>query len=208
MKHPYKFIFLLTVGLLTTQMSQAQLLKNLFNSDTVEKIVTDAVVGTSTLSAASLQGSWSYVGSACKFESDNLLQQAGGAVAATKVNEELDKVYSKLGFDKTGLTFTFNSDGTFSTQMFGKSVSGTYTVDAANSTIALSYKAASLVNLGTLTAEVEKLSTTLSLYFHADKLLSLTSKLAKLSQQSTIQTIGTLAESYDGLLLGYKLQAE
>lgn len=69
--------------------SQAQSLKDLLNKENIEKAV-NAITGKST---ASMEGTWTYAGSAIEFESDNLLQKAGGAVAANaaenKLNEQL-----------------------------------------------------------------------------------------------------------------------
>lgn len=70
---------LFVAALLLTGNSHAQSIKDLFNKENIEKAV-NAVTGKST---ADMTGTWSYTGSAIEFESDNLLQKAGGAVAAT-----------------------------------------------------------------------------------------------------------------------------
>lgn len=64
------FVAMLLLG----SNSQAQSLKDLFNKDNVENIV-NTITGKNT---ASMVGTWSFSGSAIEFESDNLLQAAGG----------------------------------------------------------------------------------------------------------------------------------
>ena len=64
--------------LLVTTNVQAQSWKDLFNKDNIEKVV-NAVTGNQTID---MTGTWTYSGSAIEFESDNLLQKAGGAAAA------------------------------------------------------------------------------------------------------------------------------
>ena len=63
---------------------QAQSLKDLLNKGNIEKAVS-ALTGKKTFD---MTGSWVYSGSAVEFESDNLLQQAGGALAATALEEK------------------------------------------------------------------------------------------------------------------------
>ena len=66
---------LFVAALLLTGNSHAQSIKDLFNKENIEKAV-NAVTGKST---ADMTGTWSYTGSAIEFESDNLLQKAGGS---------------------------------------------------------------------------------------------------------------------------------
>ena len=87
---------LFVAALLLTSNSHAQSIKDLFNKENIEKAV-NAVTGKST---ADMTGTWSYTGSAIEFESDNLLQKAGGAVAPAaekKLDEQLAKVGIKAG---------------------------------------------------------------------------------------------------------------
>ena len=84
---------LFVAALLLTSNSHAQSIKDLFNKENIEKAV-NAVTGKST---ADMTGTWSYTGSAIEFESDNLLQKAGGAVAATAAEKKLDEQLAKVG---------------------------------------------------------------------------------------------------------------
>ena len=63
--------------LFVTTNIQAQSWADLFKKENIEKVV-NAVTGNN---AIDMTGTWTYSGSAIEFESDNLLQKAGGAAA-------------------------------------------------------------------------------------------------------------------------------
>ena len=109
---------LFVAALLLTSNSHAQSIKDLFNKENIEKAV-NAVTGKST---ADMTGTWSYTGSAIEFESDNLLQKAGGAVAATAAEKKLDEQLAKVGIKAGQMSFTFNADSTFSAKVGQKSM--------------------------------------------------------------------------------------
>ena len=90
-----RFVFwqILIAALLMAPDSQAQSLKDLLNKENIEKAV-NAITGKST---ASMEGTWTYAGSAIEFESDNLLQKAGGAVAANAAENKLNEQFARVG---------------------------------------------------------------------------------------------------------------
>ena len=56
------------------------------------------LLGTSsTLSQKSIEGTWNYSGANCVFESENLLAKAGGAVAANKIENDINTQLVKVG---------------------------------------------------------------------------------------------------------------
>ena len=168
---------LFVAALLLTSNSHAQSIKDLFNKENIEKAV-NAVTGKST---ADMTGTWSYTGSAIEFESDNLLQKAGGAVAATAAEKKLDEQLAKVGIKAGQMSFTFNADSTFSAKVGQKSMIG-------------------------MNAKGNATSTTMDLLFESDKLLKLITFLSSKSSNSTLKSIGSLANSYDGMMLGFSLQ--
>ena len=85
------FFSLLAATLLVAAEGRAQSLSDLLNKENIEKVV-NTVTGKNT---ASLTGTWSFTGSAVEFESDNLLNKAGGAVAANMVEGKLDEYLGK-----------------------------------------------------------------------------------------------------------------
>ena len=124
-----KFVFwhIFVAALLMTSNSQAQSLKDLFNKENIEKVV-NSVTGKST---ASMEGTWVYTGSAIEFESDNLLQKAGGSVAANAAENKLNEQLAKVGITAGQMSFTFNADSTFTAKVGAKSLKGTYSYDAS-----------------------------------------------------------------------------
>lgn len=196
-----KFIFwqLFIAALLMTNHSQAQSLKDLFNKENIEKAV-NAVTGKSKVE---MTGTWTYTGSALEFDSDNLLQKAGGAVAATAAEKKLDEQLSKIGIKAGQMSFTFNADSTFSAKVGQKTMKGSYSYNA--STHKVNLKFAKLIGMN---AKVNSTSSTMDLLFESDKLLKLITFLSSKTSNATLKTIGTLADSYDGMMLGFSLQKQ
>lgn len=186
-------------ALLIGSNSQAQSLKDLFNKENIEKVVS-AVTGKST---ASMEGTWTYTGSAIEFESDNLLQKAGGTVAASAAESKLNEQLAKIGIKEGQMSFTFNADSTLTVKVGAKSIKGTYSYDASTQHTTLK-----LMKLIPLTAKVNCTSASMDLLFNSDKLLKLVALIASKSSNSTLNTIGSLANSYDGMMLGFALKKE
>ena len=96
------------------------------------------VIGSATFSQADLCAhTWKYSKPGCAFTSENLLAKAGGEIAASKIEEDLSKYYSKFGFSNSNTYFTFKTDGTFAAKIDGKSWNGTYTFDEKTHAIQL-----------------------------------------------------------------------
>ncbi|MFI3298493.1 MAG: DUF4923 family protein [Rikenellaceae bacterium] len=197
-------VCLLALGAISLGNASAQSLSNLFNSSTVQDVVDQVTDNFTTLSKTDMAGEWKYNGFASSFESDNLLNQAGGAVVSSQIDAKMDAMGAKIGMNSSTLSFTFTSGDDFSATILSKSLSGTYTLDGSTKEVVLSIKASS-INLTSLNAQVSKSGDTLYLYFQADKLLELLTKVAGSSSVSSLSTISTLMSSYDGLLLGFEL---
>ena len=87
----------------------------------------------------------------------------------------------------------------------GRNSKGTYTFDAENQELNLQYQIAGLINIGKSEAKIEKSGNNIKLLFNANKLLQILTKLSSASKSSTIKTIGSVAEGYDGMLIGFEL---
>lgn len=185
--------------LATASNLQAQSLKDLLNKENIEKAV-NAVTGKNT---ASMTGTWMFTGSALAFESDNLLQKAGGSLAANAVEKKLDGFLGKVGIEPGEMSFTFNSDSTFQTQIKGKTLKGTYQYDSSTQKVNLKFS--KLLKLNTT---VNCTSEQMELLFPSDRLLDLVTFLASKSNNATLHSISSLAESYDGMMLGFTLQKQ
>lgn len=159
--------------------------------------------GAGTLSAESLAGTWSYSGTACVFESENLLAKAGGAVAAGKITQQLDEALQKAGINTGNISYTFNADGTYSAKLGSRTINGQYTLDAEAQTIQLTY----LAGLGKTTSRIVRSGNTLRLLFEGSKLLQLLQGASALTGgASGSSTLSSLISSYDGLYIGLELQ--
>lgn len=198
-----KIVFLgmiLFCGLTFESRAQSKL-SDLLNKNTLSEEAGN-FLSKSTLSATDLTGTWTYVGPACVFESDDLLKKAGGAVAASKMNERLEKVYGRIGVKEGAFDFTFNADSTFTSKLGRRTLKGTYSL--GDGIITLQYEG--LVKNKTVTAHTQKTGDKLSLLFDADKLLKMFSNLCSITQSKTLDAVAKLAEGYDGMLIGYELK--
>lgn len=172
-------------------------LKDLFNKSNIEKAI-NTVTGNQNVD---MTGTWSYTGSAIEFESDNLLEKAGGTVAATAAENKLNEQLAKVGIRDGQMVFTFNADSTFNTKVGGRTMQGSYSYDSSTQKVDLKF--AKLIGVH---AKVVCTSSNMDLLFDSDKLLQIVTFLSKKSNNATLKTIGSLAESYDGMMLGFSLQ--
>ena len=158
------------------------------------------VIGSGTFSKQDLCAhTWKYSKPGCAFTSENLLAKAGGEIAANKVEEKLGEYYSKFGFSGSNTYFTFNTDGTFAAKIDGKSWQGNYTFD--EKTHAIQMKGLLLSMSGYAT----KTTNGISLLFDQKKLLNLIKTIGSLKGNSTLSALGTIANNYDGLRVGFEM---
>lgn len=158
------------------------------------------VIGSCTFSKQDLCAhTWKYSKPGCAFTSENLLAKAGGEIAANKVEEKLGEYYSKFGFSGSNTYFTFKTDGTFAAKIDGKSWQGNYTFD--EKTHAIQMKGLLLSMSGYAT----KTTNGISLLFDQKKLLNLIKTMGALKGSSTLSAIGTIANNYDGMRVGFEM---
>lgn len=200
------WIFELTVCALLFLVTgvQAQSLKDILNSSAVKDAVT-AVTGGKQLSVENLAGTWTYVNPAIQLEGDNALKNVAASVAAPEIEKKLNEYCAKVGIEAGAFNYTFNADSTFTSQLKGRTLNGTYSFNAEEKTIELKYGKLSKLNLATMTAYVVLSDDQLSLLFNVDKLLDFLTKLSSLSDNTALQTINKLASEYDGMKLGFEL---
>ena len=198
MKKNILFIAWVALFSLFASNSQAQSLKDLLNKDNISKVV-NAITGTPE--TIDMTGTWTYSGSAVEFESDNLLMKAGGAAAATMAENKLNEQLSKIGIKDGQMSFTFNADSTFVSTLGKRKLNGTYSYDAGTQMLHLRY-----MKLIPMNAKVNYTTQQMDLLFEADKLLKLITFLSSKSSSATLKAISSLADSYDGMMLGYELK--
>ena len=159
--------------------------------------VITSVIGAQTVTRKNLIGSWKYASPGAAFTSENLLAKAGGEVAAAKIKEKAAPYYKQLGFSSSNTYITFNQDGTFTSSIDGKPFSGQWTFDEKT------YKVTLQGMLLNINCYAKRNVNGIGLLFEAKKLLTILQTMAALSGNQTIQTIGDLSTSYDGLRLGF-----
>ena len=190
-----KSIWILLVMCGVSANAGAQDLKSILSG------VAKAVVGNKATTASSIIGTWTYSGPECQLESENLLAKAGGEMAAKELEEKMIAVYNKVGMNN--IRYTFNEDGTYSYQMKKRTVTGSYVFDDAAKTITMTGK----LGLKTV-AYVTVTGNDMSMVFKADKLMSILKTITGAASKvnSTAATINSVAEAYDGLMLGFELK--
>lgn len=164
--------------------------------------ILNKVIGSATFSQADLCAhTWKYSKPGCAFTSENLLAKAGGEIAASKIEEDLSKYYSKFGFSKSNTYFTFKTDGTFAAKIDGKSWNGTYTFDEKTHAIQLKGLLLSASGFATRT------TSGISLLFEQKKLLTLVKTLSKLNLtgSTTMSAVSSIVDNYDGVRIGFEM---
>lgn len=160
----------------------------------------DGLIGTGTVKAETLAGTWNYEKPAVAFESSNLLKKAGASVMANTIENKLQTYLTKIGFTAGKASFTFTQEGEFTMNLKGKSVTGTYTVEGST----ITFQRKSLLNTKPMTANVKVVGKEMQITFKADKLLNFITNFASGSSITGLQTVGKLAEGIDGMQLGFK----
>ena len=164
-------------------------------------VLTNLLGGSSAVTASDLQGTWTYRKADCVFETQNLLLKAGGEMAAAKIESQLESQLGKVGITPGACSFTFNSDGTYVATIGQYNLTGNYTLNTKSNTLTMTYRA----GIGRISPKVVKTGASISLLFEGDKLLSMVQKVGKLTSNSTVNSLSSLINSYDGMLVGMQL---
>ncbi|MDE5628286.1 MAG: DUF4923 family protein [Muribaculaceae bacterium] len=152
-----------------------------------------------------LTGTWNYQSPAVSFQSDNALKKIGGAGAATALESKIEPYYTRLGFNKT--TLTVDADHNFVLKMGVLTLKGTVEKDS-DDMLVFSFSAFGKISLGKMKANATKAGSTLNLTFEATKMIEILSKVASVLNNSTLSTLTSLLESYDGVYIGFKLKKQ
>lgn len=163
-------------------------------------ILSSVLGGTSKPTQQQLIGSWAYSQPGCAFTSEKLLAQAGGEVVASQIKSKLAPTYQNIGVNSSNTNVTFNQDGTFSAKFAGTGISGNYTFDESTSKVTMQGM------LLTINCYAKRNVDGIALLFESSKLLTLLQTISALSGNSTLQTVGEISKSYDGLRLGFDFQ--
>ena len=205
MKTIFRIITIAAAVFVSGHMASAQTLKDLLKKATDNEVVKNVVeTVTGTTMKVDVTGTWTYSGTAVKFESDDILKSSAASLASGQIENKLDEYVTKVGIKAGTFSFTFNEDKTFTTTVKGKTFNGTYTISEDYKTISLQF--GKLFSLKPFTASLSATSSQLDLLFEADKLPELPGKLTATTSHTTLKTIGSLAGQYDGMQLGLELK--
>jgi hypothetical protein len=194
-------------GLLKSASSAAAQSASSSVSSAVSNVIS-TITGTTT--TVSLPGTWNYSGVAVSFESENALSKVAAAALAKSVQTKVDNYLQKVGIKAGEMTYTFNSDGTFSavvkTSLKTFNLNGNYTTKDSGKTITLKYgKTLQYLSMtGTLTGTTKGCA----MLFKADSFLTFLKRLGSImgntSAASAASGISALASSYDGMKIGFE----
>ena len=198
-----KFIVMI-IAFAMSQMANAQL------SDILGKVA-GAASGSSTASSIvgvissklipteqQIIGTWAYQEPAVMFTSNNALKSAASSVASATIENKLQTYFSKVGIKKGNLTITFNKDKTFAIKKGTKSVrTGTYTISGND--VALTFKGKT--KPCKITPQLD--NGTLVMVMDATTLKNFLSNIS--SYVSSLSTITSLLNAYDGMKVGIRL---
>ena len=195
-----KYFVLAAVTLIVTSCgmtgTQGGILGDILQGGTLGNVII-SVIGAQKVTAQDLIGSWNYSGPGCAFTSENLLAKAGGEVAATQIKEKVLPYYQQIGITSQNTAITFKQDGTYSANFRGTPLSGSWTYDEATCKVTLS---SLLLNIN---CYAKRNYTGIGLLFESTKLLNILQTMAALSGNQSIQAVGEISKSYDGVRLGF-----
>lgn len=170
------------------------------NLGSTAKDYVSALLGKDKVTAEDLVGTWTYSEPVLVLESDQVLGKIGGAVMAQTAEKKLSSVMEKIGVKPGVVKMTFNSDGTYTCELNGHTIRGTYEVQDATLTL-------KKLNFTALSANVKKTGNSLQLAVQADKLLTLVSSLTSIvPEDGMFSTVTSLFKSYDGMQVGVKFE--
>jgi hypothetical protein len=191
-----------------TAQSLSSVLKNVataaVSSNSTVSSLTSAVtnlIGTSTVSESSIEGTWKYSQPAVAFESEDVITSVGGAVLAPKVEKKMLSAMTKVGFKAGKSTITFNSDNTFTCSYGSTTGSGTYSISGSTITLTSTLTGVSV------SGNVKLSGSELQITFTASKLLAFMNTLASKASTTTtsqIATVTSLVKNVKGIQIGMK----
>ncbi len=153
--------------------------------------------------SASIVGTWTYEEPSVEFESENLLAQAGGAVAAKEVVNKIKPYYERVGLSPGKFVVTFNADKTCTFNINGNTQTANYEYDATKHTLKVTGQ---LIGLSLGTAYVTASSSQMSVTLDATRLLTIAQTMGAASGNPTVSGLSQLAGSFKGMKTGFKFK--
>lgn len=168
----------------------------LSNPNTIGNVIS-SVIGTNKITKAQLIGNWKYYGPGVAFTSEKALANAGGEVTAARIKEKLQPTYDGLGLKSSNTTFTYNEDNSFSANLMGIPLKGSYTYDESAGKI--TYKTILL----SFNGYAKRNTNGIAVLFEAKQLLKVLQTISAISGNQTLEVIGEISNVYDNVRLGF-----
>ena len=149
-----------------------------------------------------IAGVWAYSAPAVSFKSESALKNVGGAAAATAV-ETNSPLLQNSRFTRT--TLTIGKDHTFSMKMGIIPLKGTVE-KTDDGSLEFTFTGITGKSLGKVDAVATKSGNNLNLTFDATKFINILTSVAGKLNISTLNTITSLLNGYDGIYMGFRLK--
>lgn len=174
---------------------------------TISNLVS-SLAGTVYSAPVSLNGTYNYGGIAISATSSEggVLSNLAGTAVTSGMESKADEYLAKVGIVPGAMTFTFNStDNTFTLNVLGLSLPGTYKVGEAEKTVTLTF--GKTMQFFCMTGNLESGTNGAKMLFPANKAMAFIKKLVtKLGEKSSeVAAISKLADGYDNYKIGFKL---
>ena len=178
------------------------------NSGTTLTNVIDGVVGAVYSGPITLNGTYSYNGIAVSATSSEggIVSNLAGTAVTSGIEAKADEYLAKVGIKPGAMSFTFNSsDNSFTLNVAGLSLPGTYKVGDGERTVTLTF--GKTMQYFSMTGTLESSMSGAKMLFTANKAMAFLKKIAsKLGESSSqISSIASLADGYDNFRIGFKL---
>ncbi len=178
------------------------------NAGTTLTNVIDGVVGAVYSGPITLNGTYSYNGIAVSATSSEggIVSNLAGTAVTSGIEAKADEYLAKVGIKPGAMSFTFNSsDNSFTLNVAGLSLPGTYKVGDGERTVTLTF--GKTMQYFSMTGTLESSMSGAKMLFTANKAMAFLKKIAsKLGESSSqISSIASLADGYDNFRIGFKL---
>ena len=178
------------------------------NAGTTLTNVLDGVVGAVYSGPITLNGTYSYNGIAVSATSSEggIVSNLAGTAVTSGIEAKADEYLAKVGIKPGAMSFTFDSsDNSFTLNVAGLSLPGTYKVGDGERTVTLTF--GKTMQYFSMTGTLESSMSGAKMLFTANKAMAFLKKIAsKLGESSSqIGSIASLADGYDNFRIGFKL---
>ena len=176
-------------------------------ASTIGNIIS-GLAGTVYSAPVSLNGTYKYNGTAVSATSSEggIVANLAGTAVTSGIEAKADEYLAKVGIKPGAMTWTFNNaDNTFSVNVGGVSLPGTYKVGDGEKTVTLTFGKS--MQFLSMTGVLESSLNGAKMLFTVDKAMAFIKKVtSKLGESSSkVNAIKNLADDYDNYRIGFKL---